>query len=143
MRDLKELYNLPLFSNTWLAWSLALAIALASFLILWILRRVVRRAFRGLQATEHTELLERPLQVLSRTMAPFLVIETVYYVLSADYNRYMDIQQAINLRLHRELTELGIEFAYPTQKLYLVQPPSSDARPASGGDSDRQDIRAA
>jgi small-conductance mechanosensitive channel len=374
MPDLKELYNLPLFSNTWLAWSLALAIALASFLILWILRRVVRRSFRGLQATEHTELLELPLQVLSRTMAPFLAIvalylgtqaltmgpkttrliesaitialfwqagiwavagasswldrkrrlsmatdraavgslgiigfvinvviwsmivlltldnlgvditalvaglgiggiavalavqnvlgdlfaslsitldrpfvvgdflivgeflgsveyigikstrlrslsgeqivisnsdllgsrvrnygrmnerrvvfgtsvtyetsielieripglirdiiaaqpgtrfdrchfakhaaasldfETVYYVLSADYNRYMDIQQAINLRLHRELTELSIEFAYPTQKLYLVQPPSSDARPASGGNSDRQDIRAA
>jgi small-conductance mechanosensitive channel len=374
MPDLKELYNLPLFSNTWLAWSLALAIALASFLILWILRRVVRRSFRGFQARKHTELLELPLQVLSRTMTPFLVIvalfvgaqaltmgprtarfiesaitialfwqagiwavagasswldrkrrltmatdraavgslgiigfvinvviwsmivlltldnlgvditalvaglgiggiavalavqnvlgdlfaslsitldrpfvvgdflivgeflgsveyigikstrlrslsgeqivisnsdllssrvrnygrmnerrvvfgtsvtyetsielieriprlirgiiaaqpgtrfdrchfakhaaasldfETVYYVLSADYNRYMDIQQAINLRLHRELTELGIEFAYPTQKLYLVQPPSSDARPASGGDSDRQDIRAA
>jgi small-conductance mechanosensitive channel len=64
-------------------------------------------------------------------------------VLSADYNRYMDIQQAINLRLHRELTELGIVFAYPTQKLYLVQPPSSDAPPASGGDSDRLERRAA
>jgi small-conductance mechanosensitive channel len=52
--------------------------------------------------------------------AASLDFETVYYVLSADYNRYMDIQQAINLRLHRELSELGVEFAYPTQKVYLV-----------------------
>lgn len=46
--------------------------------------------------------------------------ETVYYVLSADYNKYMDIQQSINLRLHRELQQLSVEFAYPTQKLYVV-----------------------
>jgi small-conductance mechanosensitive channel len=32
----------------------------------------------------------------------------------------MDIQQSINLRLHRELNELGVELAYPTQKLYVV-----------------------
>jgi small-conductance mechanosensitive channel len=45
--------------------------------------------------------------------------ETVYYVLSADYKAYMDIQQAINLRIHREFARLGIEFAYPTQKLLV------------------------
>jgi small-conductance mechanosensitive channel len=55
-----------------------------------------------------------------------LDFETVYYVLSPDYNRYMDIQQAINLRLHRELERLGVEFAYPTQKVYLVAPAQSD-----------------
>jgi small-conductance mechanosensitive channel len=43
----------------------------------------------------------------------------VYYVLSADYNSYMDIQQAINFRLHRELAKLGVEFAYPTQRLLV------------------------
>ncbi len=52
--------------------------------------------------------------------AASLDFETVYYVLSADYTRYMDTQQEINLRLHRELTELGVEFAYPTQKIYVV-----------------------
>jgi small-conductance mechanosensitive channel len=31
----------------------------------------------------------------------------------------MDIQQAINLRLHREFGKLGIEFAYPTQKVFV------------------------
>ncbi|MGH8138290.1 MAG: mechanosensitive ion channel family protein [Steroidobacteraceae bacterium] len=51
--------------------------------------------------------------------AASLDFETVYYVLSADYNPYMDIQQAINLRIHREFARLGIEFAYPTQRLLL------------------------
>lgn len=63
--------------------------------------------------------------------AASLDFETVYYVLSADYNRYMDIQQAINLRLHRELQALGIEFAYPTQKLFVVQQPGGDDGGAS------------
>lgn len=50
-----------------------------------------------------------------------LDFETVYYVLSADYNRYMDIQQAINLAVYRQFESSGIEFAYPTQKLYLTR----------------------
>jgi small-conductance mechanosensitive channel len=53
--------------------------------------------------------------------AASLDFETVYYVLSPDYNRYMDIQQAINLRLHREFEKLGVKLAYPTQKLYLAR----------------------
>ncbi|MEZ5541779.1 MAG: mechanosensitive ion channel family protein [Pseudomonadota bacterium] len=50
-----------------------------------------------------------------------LQFETVYYVLSPDYNRYMDIQQAINLRICAEFEQAGIEFAYPTQTLYITQ----------------------
>jgi small-conductance mechanosensitive channel len=49
-----------------------------------------------------------------------LDFETVYYVLSPDYNRYMDTQQAINLRLHREFARLGIEFAHPVQRVFLA-----------------------
>jgi small-conductance mechanosensitive channel len=52
--------------------------------------------------------------------AASLDFETVYYVLSADFNKYMDIQQAISLGLHRKFAELGIEFAYPTQKLFVA-----------------------
>jgi len=48
-----------------------------------------------------------------------LVFETVYYVLTPDYNIYMDIQQAINLQVHAEFEREGIEFAYPTQTLYV------------------------
>jgi small-conductance mechanosensitive channel len=52
--------------------------------------------------------------------AGILNFETVYYVCSSDYNRYMDIQQAINLRLHKEFARLGVEFAYPTQKVLVA-----------------------
>lgn len=48
-----------------------------------------------------------------------LVFEVVYYVLSADYNKYMDIQQEINFAINKEFTAHGIEFAYPTQTVYL------------------------
>ncbi len=48
-----------------------------------------------------------------------LVYEVVYYVKSPDYNIYMDIQQAINLAIYRSFAEEGIEFAYPTQTLFL------------------------
>jgi small-conductance mechanosensitive channel len=50
-----------------------------------------------------------------------LIFEVVYYVLAADYNLYMDIQQAINLIIYERFTEEGIEFAYPTQTLYLAR----------------------
>lgn len=52
-----------------------------------------------------------------------LDFETVYYVLSPDYNRYMDIQQAINLQLHRKLAELGVKLAYPTRQVFVRQDP--------------------
>jgi small-conductance mechanosensitive channel len=50
-----------------------------------------------------------------------LNFESVYYVLSRDYNRYMDIQQAIYLTIHEQFETEGIEFAYPTQTLFLEQ----------------------
>lgn len=50
-----------------------------------------------------------------------LIFEIVYFVLSPDYNAYMDIQQAINLTIFERFAENGIEFAYPTQTLYLSQ----------------------
>ncbi len=48
-----------------------------------------------------------------------LVFEIVYYVIGSDYNKYMDIQQEINLKIKEEFEKHGIEFAYPTQTLYL------------------------
>ena len=48
-----------------------------------------------------------------------LDFETVFYVLSSEYNVYMDIQQAINLRIFEEFQMRGIEFAYPTRMLYV------------------------
>ncbi|MBA3056476.1 MAG: mechanosensitive ion channel family protein [Gammaproteobacteria bacterium] len=48
-----------------------------------------------------------------------LDFEAVYYVLKPDYNTFMSVQQAINLQLVRRFADQGIEFAFPTQTLYL------------------------
>lgn len=48
-----------------------------------------------------------------------LVFEFVYYVKSPDYNKYMDVQQTINLKIYEEFEKRGLEFAYPTQTLFL------------------------
>ncbi len=48
-----------------------------------------------------------------------LIFEVVYLVSSPDYNQYMDIGQKINLALKRKLEEEKIEFAYPTQTVFL------------------------
>lgn len=48
-----------------------------------------------------------------------LNFEVVYYVLSGDFNLYMDLQQQINLEIKKAFDSRGIEFAYPTQVLYV------------------------
>jgi len=50
-----------------------------------------------------------------------LTFEVVYYVLGSDYNKYMDVQQEINFAIKDEFEKRGIEFAYPTQTVYLNQ----------------------
>ena len=48
-----------------------------------------------------------------------LDFEIVYYVDGNDYLKYMDIQQAANLRIHEEFEKRRIEFAYPTRTLFV------------------------
>ena len=48
-----------------------------------------------------------------------LIFEIVYFVIGPDYNKYMDIQQEINFAIKEEFEKRGIEFAYPTQTLYI------------------------
>lgn len=61
-----------------------------------------------------------------------LDFEAVYYVLDSDYNRYMDIQQAINLALFTRFEEEGLEFAYPTRTIFLAREAQSEvASPAA------------
>ena len=57
-----------------------------------------------------------------------LIYEVVFYVLRPDYNTYMDMQQSINFRLMEEFQKARIEFAYPTQQLYVTQ-----SEPVSSG----------
>ncbi len=48
-----------------------------------------------------------------------LNFEFVYYVTGADYNKYMDIQQEINFTIFKEFEKAEIEFAYPSQTLFV------------------------
>ncbi|PJB32085.1 MAG: mechanosensitive ion channel protein MscS, partial [Deltaproteobacteria bacterium CG_4_9_14_3_um_filter_65_9] len=50
-----------------------------------------------------------------------LIYEIVYYVDGNDYTRYMDLQEKANLRIYEEFEKRRIEFAYPTQTLYLTK----------------------
>ena len=50
-----------------------------------------------------------------------LDFETVYYVLVPEYNTYMDIQQAVLLAIHARFESEEIEFAYPTQTVYVAR----------------------
>jgi len=45
--------------------------------------------------------------------------EFVYYVLSGDYNLYMNIHESILLDIMDSFLKENIEFAYPTQTLYI------------------------
>jgi len=47
------------------------------------------------------------------------VFEVVYYLLSAEYNDYMDTQQNLNFAIMEAFKKEGVEFAYPTQVLYV------------------------
>ncbi|MFS2122869.1 mechanosensitive ion channel family protein [Pseudomonas sp. Pseusp97] len=46
-----------------------------------------------------------------------LLYEVVYIMQTADFNRYMDVQQRINLQLLAGMKELGVDFAFPVREL--------------------------
>ena len=49
------------------------------------------------------------------------LVEVCLYAMR-DYAQHMDILQAINLQIYRRFGEEGIEFAYPTQTLFVEKP---------------------
>lgn len=59
-----------------------------------------------------------------------LHFEMVYWVLDANYNLYMDIQQNINLAVLRTLSRAGVQFAYSNN--YLSRAPASAAKTETG-----------
>lgn len=48
-----------------------------------------------------------------------LIFELAYFVPTPAVIDYMDVQQEINYRIHEEFWKLGIQFAFPSQTLYL------------------------
>ena len=53
-----------------------------------------------------------------------LVFEAVYYVRTDNFNRYMDIQQSINLYLLDTFQREHIEFSLPTPSVVIQHPPA-------------------
>jgi small-conductance mechanosensitive channel len=48
-----------------------------------------------------------------------LNFEVVYFVLSSDYDRYMDLNQRINLAIKDGFERLGVNFAFPTTTVQM------------------------
>lgn len=67
-----------------------------------------------------------------------LNFETVYYVLSPDYNVYMDTQQAINFAILRRFEEDGIPFAHPVR---MMLAPAGGEHGTDGAGADREPQR--
>lgn len=60
-----------------------------------------------------------------KTFGDFAIIfETVYFALIPDYTAYMDVQQAINLGIMHVFADKHIDFAYPTQTLFVQREPA-------------------
>jgi small-conductance mechanosensitive channel len=68
--------------------------------------------------------------------ASALEVETVYWVQSADYTDYMNCQQAINFAVFRAFENADIEFAFPSQTLYV--PGLKSAIDALGDDAAKE-----
>lgn len=51
-----------------------------------------------------------------------LNFEVVYFVTTPEYRQYMDVQQAVNLRLVEAFGKRGISFAFPTRTLVVERP---------------------
>lgn len=79
------------------------------------LRRIPGMIREAVEAHEHTRFDRSHLTEFGDYAVRF---ETVYYVTVPDYVVYRDIQQAINLEIHRRFESEGIDFAYPTQIVY-------------------------
>jgi small-conductance mechanosensitive channel len=51
-----------------------------------------------------------------------LIFEIVYWTLTPDYDLFMDIHHDINLQILKRFQKEQIEFAYPSQTVYLSRP---------------------
>lgn len=68
-----------------------------------------------------------------------LEFETVFYMVEPDYKKYLDVQQTINLELLNLFAAAGIEFAYPTQHLFLETVGPGGDSPAERVETEAED----
>jgi len=64
-----------------------------------------------------------------------LNFEIVYFVESPDYALYMEKQQKINLELYQRFAEEGIQFAYPTRRIFVRTEEATGAAPVVPGEA--------
>ena len=89
--------------------------------------RKVPDALRAIVEAEKSTRFDRA--HFARIGAGSLDFETVYYVTTADYGIYMNIQQSINLRVIEMLAKEGLDLAVPVQRLWQQHPESQAAGP--------------
>jgi hypothetical protein len=79
MFDVDKWRSWPLFSNSLTGWLIAGSVTVGVFaLLLLVLRPLVRRYAKRLRATDRTEILEVPMEVLSRTTTLFFIVISIY-----------------------------------------------------------------
>jgi len=59
--------------------------------------------------------------------------DIVYFVLTPSFDDYMDTQQNVNLKIFKRFSEEGIEFAYPTRKIFLDSINTASTGAGTGG----------
>jgi small-conductance mechanosensitive channel len=87
------------------------------------LRRIAAMVREVVEAQESTRFDRAHFQ---RFGASSLDFEVAYFVTTPAYGDYMDTQQAINFELLDRFEAEGIEFAYPTQTLFLTRDPARE-----------------
>lgn len=78
-----------------------------------------------IEGQEETRFERAHLRALGNTAVEF---EGVYLVLSSDFTRYMEVQEAVNLGVLKRLQAAGVHLAYPTQTIYVARPVTSETK---------------
>jgi len=75
--------------------------------------KIIKDIFEGIEKSEL-------LRVHFKSFGDFsLNFQLVFYAHTSNYDEFLDIQEKINFEIFEKLSKEKIEFAYPTQKLFL------------------------
>jgi small-conductance mechanosensitive channel len=83
MIELEKILDRTFWGNTVWEWSVAAAILVVTFLVLGLIRRVIRTNYTRLAATPRVEFMELPLRVVSRTTLPFILMLSLFFGLES------------------------------------------------------------